>query len=326
MPNYVVEIQDLTKVYRERSSKPVRALDGLSLQVEQGELLGLLGPNGAGKSTLINILSTLTEPTSGSARVNGFDVVKDPLAVRRSIAVVLQTSSAEAFLSVWENFVSYGLFQGLSLADARRRAAQAVDVFELGEFTRVKCQDLSGGNKRRVQSAKAFLAETPILFLDEATTGMDAVIKRRVVELIREQAKNGRTILLTTQVLSEAEELCDEIVIVDHGKIAAQGDLASLKALSKGFYNVALSFGSVEEELLNTLRRAQPSRMDVKRNTISMTLRGSEAEVLARLALVAERWPIMSVEITGASLEDIFFELLGKPAVANSAIAGGAAD
>ena len=312
MPNYVVEIENLTKVYRERSSKPVRALDGLSLRVEQGELLGLLGPNGAGKSTLINILSTLTEPTSGSARVNGFDVVKDPLAVRRSIAVVLQTSSAEAFLSVWENFVSYGLFQGLSLADARRRAAQAVDVFELGEFTKVKCQDLSGGNKRRVQSAKAFLAETPILFLDEATTGMDAVIKRRVVDLIREQAKNGRTILLTTQVLSEAEELCERVAIIDHGKLKALGDVHELKRLARDVYDVTLSFANVPAALLEFLRRDEIIRSEQQGETLQLSVRAAEAKVLELLAEIARRWPVVHFEVTGASLEDVFVGILSK--------------
>jgi len=312
MPNYVVEIENLTKVYRERSSKPVRALDGLSLRVEQGELLGLLGPNGAGKSTLINILSTLTEPTSGSARVNGFDVVKDPLAVRRSIAVVLQTSSAEAFLSVWENFVSYGLFQGLSLADARRRAAQAVDVFELGEFTKVKCQDLSGGNKRRVQSAKAFLAETPILFLDEATTGMDAVIKRRVVDLIREQAKNGRTILLTTQVLSEAEELCERVAIIDRGKLKALGDVHELKRLARDVYDVTLSFANVPAALLEFLRRDEIIRSEQQGETLQLSVRAAEAKVLELLAEIARRWPVVHFEVTGASLEDVFVGILSK--------------
>ena len=312
MPNYVVEIQDLTKVYRERSSKPVRALDGLSLRVEKGELLGLLGPNGAGKSTLINILSTLTEPTSGSARVNGFDVVNDPLAVRRSIAVVLQTSSAEAFLSVWENFVSYGLFQGLSLADARSRAAQAVDVFELGEFTKVKCQDLSGGNKRRVQSAKAFLAETPILFLDEATTGMDAVIKRRVVDLIREQARNGRTILLTTQVLSEAEELCERVAIIDRGKLKALGDVHELKRLARDVYDVTLSFANVPAALLEFLRRDEIIRCERQGETLQLSVRAGEAKVLELLAEIARRWPVVHFEVTGASLEDVFVGILSK--------------
>jgi len=312
MPNYVVEIENLTKVYREGSSRPVRALDGLSLRVEQGELLGLLGPNGAGKSTLINILSTLTEPTSGSARVNGFDVVKDPLAVRRSIAVVLQTSSAEAFLSVWENFVSYGLFQGLSLADARRRAAQAVEVFELGEFTKVKCQDLSGGNKRRVQSAKAFLAETPILFLDEATTGMDAVIKRRVVDLIREQARNGRTILLTTQVLSEAEELCERVAIIDHGKLKALGDVHELKRLARDVYDVTLSFENVPATLLDFLRRDEIIRCKRQGETLQLSVRAAEAKVLELLAEIARRWPVVHFEVTGASLEDVFVGILSK--------------
>ena len=312
MPVYAIEAENLTKVYRERSSKPVRALDGLSLKVQKGELLGLLGPNGAGKSTFINILSTLTEPTSGVARVNGFNVASQPLEVRRSIAVVLQTSSAEAFLSVSDNFVSYGLFQGLSLAQARRKASEAIETFELAEFSSVKCADLSGGNKRRVQAAKAFLADTPILFLDEATTGMDAVIKLRVVDLIRQQARSGRTILLTTQVLSEAEELCDRVAIIDHGGLKALGDVPALKRMAREVYDVTLTFDDVPRELTEFLKREEVLRCERRGQTLQLGVQAEEARILELLSEIARRWPIAHFEVTGASLEDVFVGILNK--------------
>ncbi len=312
MSVYAIEAENLIKVYRKRSSKPVRALDGLSLQVENGELLGLLGPNGAGKSTFINILSTLTEPTSGAARVNGFDVVSDPLEVRRSIAVVLQTSSAEAFLSVFDNFVSYGLFQGLSLAQARRKAGEAIETFELAEFTTVKCADLSGGNKRRVQAAKAFLADTPILFLDEATTGMDAVIKLRGVDLIRRQARNGRTILLTTQILSDAEELCDRVAIIDHGRLKALGDIPALKRMAREVYDVTLTFNDVPAELIEFLKRDEVMRCERQGQTLQLGVQADEARVLDLLSEIARRWTIVHFEVTGASLEEVFVGILSK--------------
>lgn len=307
-----IEVSNVTKIYGERSSKPVRALDGLSLQVVKGELMGLLGPNGAGKSTLIKILSTLTEPTSGTARVNGFDVVADQLATRRSIAVVLQTSSADLFLSVWDNFVSYGLFQGLSLAEARRKAAEAVETFDLAEYVKTKCQDLSGGYKRRVQTAKAFLADTPILFLDEATTGMDAVIKRRIIGLIRSQTRAGRTILLTTQVLSEAEELCDRVAIIDHGRLKALGDIPALKRMAREVYDVTLTFDQIPAELLEFLRRAEVIRLEQHGSTIEICVRADEAKVLEVLSEVARRWPIVHFEVAGASLEDVFVGILSR--------------
>ena len=159
-----------------------------------------------------------------------------------------------------------------------------------------------------------FLVESPVLFLDEPTTGMDPFVKRELLATIREQARAGRTIFLTTQMLSEAEELCDRVLILDRGKIAAQGDLASLKLLSHGIYDVVLSFGSVPDELLARLHEAAPLRMEVKRNTVELTLRTTEGEVLALLSSLAERWPILHFEVSGASLEDIFVQVLGRAA------------
>lgn len=307
-----IEVLDLKKIYRERSSKPVLALDGLSLDVEQGELVGLLGPNGAGKSTLIKILSTLTEPTSGTALVNGYDVTSQSFETRKSIAVVLQTSSADLFLSVWDNFVSYGLFQGLTIAESRSKAAEAVDLFDLGEYIKTKCQDLSGGYKRRVQTAKAFLADTPILFLDEASTGMDAVIRRRVVDLIRKQTRAGRTILLTTQVLSEAEELCDRVAIIDHGRLKALGDIPALKRMARDVYDVTLTFDEIVPEMLGFFERAEVSRCEQVGSALELSVRASETKILELIGDAASRWPIVHFEVTGASLEDVFVDILSR--------------
>jgi ABC-2 type transport system ATP-binding protein len=312
MSTNAIEVSNLTKIYRERSAKPVRALDGLSLEVAKGELMGLLGPNGAGKSTLIKILATLTEPSSGTALVNGFDVVGNPLETRRSIAVVLQTSSADLFLSVWDNFVSYGLFQGLSFAEARRKAAEAIETFDLAEYVTTKCQDLSGGYKRRVQTAKAFLADTPILFLDEASTGMDAVIRRRVVDLIRSQARAGRTILLTTQVLSEAEELCDRVAIIDHGRMKALGDIPALKSMARDVYDVTLTFDEIPPELRAFLEREEVIRCEQVGSALELSVRAGEGKVLELLGDVTRRWPIVHFEVTGASLEDVFVGILSR--------------
>jgi ABC-2 type transport system ATP-binding protein len=307
-----IEVRNLTKIYRERSSKPVVALDGLSLDVAKGELVGLLGPNGAGKSTLIKILSTLTEPTSGTAFVNGFDVATHAFETRKSIAVVLQTSSADLFLSVWDNFVSYGLFQRLSLAESRRKAAQAVEMFDLGEYVKTKCQDLSGGYKRRVQTAKAFLADTPVLFLDEASTGMDAVIRRRVVDLIRSQTRAGRTILLTTQVLSEAEELCDRVAIIDHGRLKALGDIPALKRVARDVYDVTLTFDEIPPELIEFFARDEVMRCERAGSTVELSVRAGESKILELIGEAARRWPLVHFEVTGASLEDVFVDILSR--------------
>ena len=308
-----IGVEQLTKVYRPGRSDEIRAVDGVSLEVRRGEIFGLLGPNGAGKTTLLKVLTTLTLPTSGRARVCGHDVVKEALAVRQAIAVVLQEYAVELFLSVWDNLITFGRFHGLSFAECRRRAEKVLAQFHLEEHASHKAQDLSGGTRRRVQVAKTFLVETPVLFLDEPTIGMDPFVKRELLATIKEQARAGRTVFLTTQMLSEAEELCDRVLILDRGKVAAEGDLASLKLMSRGIYDVVASFESVGEELLARLRRANPVRLEAKRNAVEMTLRCSEREVLALLSAVAERWPILHFEVSGATLEDVFLEILGKP-------------
>ena len=267
-PNIAIAIRSLRKVYRPRSASPVVALDDLSLEVKRGEILGLLGPNGAGKSTLIKILSTLARPTSGDALVNGTNVIEQPLRVRGSIAVVLQKAASDIYLSVWENLVSYGLFHGLGLRDSRQRTQETIEMFGLEDYVHEKCQDLSGGYQRRVQVAKTFMTSTPILFLDEATTGMDPVIRRRFLDLIRQQAREGRTIFLATQILSEAEELCDRIAIINEGQLKALGDLPSLKAMVREVYEATVTFEKVTPELLAFLRSGNPLDLEQRANTV----------------------------------------------------------
>ncbi|MBI4441803.1 MAG: ABC transporter ATP-binding protein [Acidobacteria bacterium] len=308
-----IRVEQLTKVYRPGKQDEVRAVDGVSFQVRRGEIFGLLGPNGAGKTTLLKVLTTLTSPTSGNAAVLGHDVVRQALAVRQTIAVVLQQYAAELFLTVRDNLITFGKFHGLPLEQCRRRAEKILHQFRLEEHSSHKAQDLSGGTRRRVQVAKMFLVDSPVLFLDEPTVGMDPFIKRELMATIGQQARSGRTILLTTQMLSEAEEMCDRVLILDRGKVVAEGDIASLKRMSGGFYDVVLTFAFVEEPLLERLRQANPVRLEVRRNTVEMTLQGPEAGVLALLSSLAERWPILNLEVNGASLEDIFVELLGQP-------------
>ena len=309
-----IRAENLTKVYHAGHRNEVRAVDGVSFEVPQGEIFGMLGPNGAGKTTLVKMLTTMTPPTSGRASVMGHDVVRDALAVRRSIAVVLQQFAVEMFLTVRDNLITFGRFYGLPTEECRRRAERILKQFHLEEHASQKAQELSIGTKRRLQVAKMFLVDSPVLFLDEPTVGMDPFIRRELLDTIQEQARSGRTIFLTTQVLSEAEELCDHIVIVDNGQIAATGDVSSLKLLSRGYCNVTLRFATVGQELLGELRRTNPGgapvRFEVKRNTVKMTLRSTEPEVLRWLASLSERHGA-SCEVSGASLEDVFFELLG---------------
>jgi ABC-2 type transport system ATP-binding protein len=303
-------VKDLVKVYPGRNHQPaVRAVDGMTFEVRRGEIFGLLGPNGAGKTTILKILTTLLAPTSGRAEVLGHDVEAHPLQVRRAIAVVLQESAVEMFLTVRDNLVTFGKFHGQRLADARQRAAAVLDMFHLTEHAGQKVQDLSGGLRRRVQVAKMFMVATPVMFLDEFSTGMDPILKRAVIGYLRKEAARGRTIVLTTQVMSEAEELCDEILIMHKGRTIAQGDLNSLKLLSKDVYDVTLTFDRLPPTLERELEALAPYRLHIDHNTVEMTLKADERRVLEVVSGIAMQGRVLHVEISGPSLEDIFVEL-----------------
>jgi ABC-2 type transport system ATP-binding protein len=189
----------------------------------------LLGPNGAGKTTTISILTTLLQPTSGRATVAGFDLLREPLKVRQNIAVVIQESAAELFLTVRDNLTTYARFRGLRGPAVRARVDSVIEEFDLGPQAGTKAADLSGGYRRRIQVAKTFLVDTPVLFLDEFSAGMDPILKRTVMEQLRASAKAGRTIVLTTHILQEAEDLCDDLLIVRGGRQIARGSVAELR-------------------------------------------------------------------------------------------------
>jgi ABC-2 type transport system ATP-binding protein len=309
-PPTALRVSDLIKVYPGRRGRPeVRAVDGMSFEVQRGEIFGLLGPNGAGKTTTLKILTTLLAPTAGRAEVVGFDVVARPLDVRRSISLVLQETAVELFLTTRDNLVTFGKFHGLGLAAGRRKADEVIGKFQLTEHADQKVQDLSGGLRRRVQVAKMFMVETPVMFLDEFSTGMDPILKRAVMGYLREEAARGRTIVLTTQIMTEAEELCDNILIMHKGKAIARGDLNTLKLLAKDVYDVTLTFEKLSPTLASELEALKPLKLAVDHNTVEMTLQAEESRVLAAITGLAARARLLHVEVSGPSLEDIFVDL-----------------
>ena len=309
MSEAALEVENLVKVYHSRRQPPVRAVDGMSFSVARGTIFGLLGPNGAGKTTILKALTTLNRPTAGRARVLGFDVVVQPLEVRRRISVVLQETAIEQFLSVRDNLLTFARFHGLDSALARRRAEEMLERFHLVPEADRKAIDLSGGYRRRVQVAKVFMVTTPVLFLDEFSTGMDPILKRAVMGYLREEARQGRTIVLTTQILSEAEELCDDILIMNKGRQVARGDLHALKLLSEGVYEVAITFERLPETIETEIARLAPLRMKINQNTVELALKAEEARVLELVSELARNRRVLRVEVSGASLEDIFVEL-----------------
>lgn len=302
--------EDLVKVYTHRGQEPVRALTGLSLAIQRGEIFGILGKNGAGKTTLLRILTTLIPPTSGTARILGHDIRREPLQVRRQLCVVLQESAVEVFLTVMDNLRTYANFHSVPRREFRDRAQQVMEQFGLTEHRNRRVIDLSGGLKRRVQVAKVFMVERPVVFLDEATTGMDPVNKRATLDAIRDQARRGRTIVLTTHILQEAEELCDRIAIIDRGALAALGDLQTIKALASDVYDVSVTFESLSDTVREYLRSLPLISLTYAKSTATFSVKGDAA--LGIITTLAQQHRILHFEASSASLEDVFLELLDR--------------
>jgi ABC-2 type transport system ATP-binding protein len=311
MNDTAIDVRNLVKVYGKRGQPPVRAVDGISFRVRRGEIFGLLGPNGAGKTTTLKILTTLLTPTSGTATLFGYDVQQHPLEVRKNICVVLQENAVELFLTVRHNFLTFGRFHGLSARDTETRMERVLDLFGLREYLNYRAIDLSGGLKRRLQVAKMFVVDKPIVFLDEATTGMDTFNKRATLKAIKEEAKRGRTIVLTTHILEEAEKLCNSVAIINHGKIIAAGSVQKVKTMSLRLYNVSLTFTRVSQHTLQKLNLAKPLKIEVSDHTVNISVR-EESAALKILETAKRAGTLETFEITSASLEDVFVELIDK--------------
>lgn len=302
--------KDLAKVYTRRGQEPVRALAGLSLSISRGEIFGILGRNGAGKTTLLRILTTLIPPTSGEAEIMGFDILREPLQVRKQLCVVLQESAVEVFLTVIDNLRTYAFFHSVPRKEFRAKAERVMEQFGLTEHRNRRVIDLSGGLKRRVQVAKVFMVDRPVVFLDEATTGMDPVNKRATLNAIREQARRGRTIVLTTHMLQEAEELCDRIAIIDRGALVALGDLQTIKTLASNVYDVSITFDSLNGDVKTVLGSLPLINLTCVKDTATFSVKGDAA--LSVITTLAGQHRILHFEASSASLEDVFLELLDR--------------
>jgi ABC-2 type transport system ATP-binding protein len=213
----------------EKSFGTTHALRGVSIAVPEGEILGVLGPNGAGKTTLVRILSTLTKPDAGRAEVAGFDVLQHPHYVRSRIGLTGQYAALDEILTGRENLEMVGQLYRLSKADAKRRAGELLERFRLTDAATRIVKTYSGGMRRRLDLAASLIATPPVLFLDEPTTGLDPRSRLEMWALIEELVAGGTTLLLTTQYLEEADQLADNIAVIDHGQVIARGTAAELK-------------------------------------------------------------------------------------------------
>ncbi len=220
-----LKVEDLKKTY----SNGLVALGGVSLEVGAGRFFGLLGPNGAGKTTLINSIVSLARPDSGCVTVFGKDAFREYKQARRMIGVSPQEINLDKFLTVEESLIYHAGYYGVEKKKAKERSEELLERFELSDKRKARTSTLSGGMKRRVMFARALVHDPALLFLDEPTAGVDVELRYKLWEYIRELNRGGMTILLTTHYLEEAEELCEEIALIDGGRIAAQGTKDDLK-------------------------------------------------------------------------------------------------
>jgi ABC-2 type transport system ATP-binding protein len=307
----VIRTQELTKVY----PGDVLAVDRLNLEVDAGEIFGLLGPNGAGKTTTAGMLTTRVIPTSGNAVVGGVDVVAHPTAAKQVIGVVPQSNTLDRSLDVYENLYFHGRFFGMSARHARSEAERLLRQFRLIERARVGVDALSGGMAQRLMVARAIMHRPAILFLDEPTAGLDPQSRIAMWEILGELHRDGQTILLTTHYMEEADQLCDRVAIVDHGRLLALDTPDALKRSVGADAMVTVHATGDLGHLAGVLREQliDVSDVDVTDGAIRLWCARTDG-LLPRVIEVAEREGSTVQDLTSAAptLETVFIQLTGK--------------
>ena len=225
----MIHVQHLTKTYDDLSRGAFFAVDGISFSVSQGEIFGLLGPNGAGKTTVLRILSTVLKPTSGIATVAGYDVDRDPAEVRRRIGFVSNNTAIYDRMTAWEMVAFFGRLHGMSKHELRERLETLFDQLRMNEFRNVPGAKMSTGMKQKVSIARAMVHDPPVLIFDEATLGLDVLVARNLLNVIRSLQESGKCLIFSTHIMSEVERLCDRIAIMHCGRILDMGSLTELR-------------------------------------------------------------------------------------------------
>ncbi|WP_402841546.1 ATP-binding cassette domain-containing protein [Microbacterium sp. GXS0129] len=310
--DWALEADGLVKVFGTN-----RAVDGVDLQVRAGTVYGVLGPNGAGKTTTINMLATLLRPDSGTGRIFGHDVVREPHIVRQLIGVTGQFASVDETLSANENLMIFSRLLGLSRTEARAKAADLLDRFGLTEAARRPLKDFSGGMRRRLDLAASLIAQPPLIFLDEPTTGLDPRTRGQMWDTIRELVRTGSTVLLTTQYLDEADQLADRIAVIDRGRVVAEGTADELKA-SVGTSSLQLRVrdSADTEDALRIIERALGVRGALSPEASRITAPMADADRIADLLITLREAGIHLAEMSvqKPTLDEVFLTITGHPA------------
>jgi ABC-2 type transport system ATP-binding protein len=309
-----VVAQHLIKTYR---NGEVRALDDLSLDVEEGTVLSVLGPNGAGKTTTVRILATLLSPDSGNATVGGIDVIKRPEKVREIIGLSGQYAAVDETLTGWDNLVMFGRLYHLGKQASINRANELLERFSLTESARRPIKTYSGGMRRRLDLAASLIVRPKVLFLDEPTTGLDPRGRQEMWGVIEELVKDGVTLLLTTQYLEEADQLADEIAVIDHGKVIARGTSDVLKKQVGGErLEVVVESSHIKAtmEIVAKISGDKVSLDEALRQISAPVSTGATALIEVLRALDTAGIHPLDVGLKRPSLDDVFMSLTGHVA------------
>lgn len=307
---WAVEARGLVKAFGDN-----RAVNGVDLKVKAGSIYGVLGPNGAGKTTTIRMLATLLRPDAGSARIFGHDVVKESQIVRQLIGVTGQYASVDESLSATENLIIFSRLLGLGRAEARRKAAELLEEFGLTEAAKRPLKNFSGGMRRRLDLAASLIAQPPLIFLDEPTTGLDPRTRAQMWETIRRLVKTGSTVLLTTQYLDEADQLADRIAVIDRGHVVAEGTVDELKA-SVGTSSLHLRVQEPQD--MEAARRITDRVLGVHSSATSeaakITAPLSDADRVADLLIALREAGIRLAEVSvqKPTLDEVFLTITGR--------------
>jgi len=311
-PTLAVHAEGLVKVFGDN-----RAVDGVDLSVESGTVYGVLGPNGAGKTTTINMLATLLRPDGGRAEIFGHDVVREPNVVRQLIGVTGQFASVDETLSATENLVIFGRLLGLSRGDAKRKAADLLERFALTDAARRPLKKFSGGMRRRLDLAASLIAQPPLIFLDEPTTGLDPRTRGQMWDTIRELVASGSTVVLTTQYLDEADQLADRIAVIDHGRVVAEGTADDLKA-SVGTSSLILRLADITDadDALRAISQVLGVRGTLSPEASRVTAPMADADRVADLLITLREAGIHLTEMSvqKPTLDEVFLTITGRPA------------
>jgi len=305
----IIEVNELTKNFN-----GFTAVDNISFNVKKGEIFGFLGPNGAGKTTTINMLATLLNPSSGSAKINNYDVHTHRDEVRKSIGIVFQEPAVDGKLTGMENLEFHSMLYGLDKKTRTKRIKEVLDLVELSDKADVLVENYSGGMKRRLEIARGLIHKPKVLFLDEPTLGLDAQTRRRIWEYIKElNHKEKMSIILTTHYMEEADYLCNRISIIDKGKIIVEGTSAELKNLLKGDVITIEIKGDAEEFMRKCANKQWIKKYQHHDNVVNLTVKNGEDKI-PRIIDLANKCKIKvnTVNLRKPSLEDVFLHFTGK--------------